>query len=205
MKKLISFGADGAAVNMGHRGGVIALLQREAGEYIIPIHCMPHRFVTEKIGYVAADIHAHLSHACVHTHPKLFVTAFPPLYFGFHRLELAILTLQKKEPMVCQVYDLLHLVWKTYHFSGKSKRELNQIGKELGVDVCTPSTVKGTRWIPHVHRALKVFLRHGADKDLATDHGQYSIVLQHMEHLAVAGTVEVQGRAKKVSFTQYIK
>lgn len=107
--------------------------------------------------------------------------------------------------MVCQVYDLLHLVWKTYHFSGKSKRELHQLGQELGVDVCTPSTVKGTRWIPHVHRALKVFLRHGADKDLATDHGQYSIVLQHMEHLAVAGSVEVQGWAKKVNFTQYMK
>lgn len=67
MKKLISFGADGASVNMGHRGGVITLLQREAGEYIIPIHYMPHRFVTGKNGYVVADIHAHLSHACVHT------------------------------------------------------------------------------------------------------------------------------------------
>lgn len=74
MKKMISFGADGASVNMGHRGGVIALLQREAGEYIIPIHCMPHRFVTGKNGYVVADIHAHLSHACVHTQPKLFVS-----------------------------------------------------------------------------------------------------------------------------------
>ncbi|XP_060777194.1 zinc finger protein 862-like isoform X1 [Neoarius graeffei] len=156
LAKLISFGADGASVNMGHRGGVIALLQREAGEHIIPIHCMP------------------------------------------HRLELAILTLQKKEPMVCQVYDLLHLVWKTYHFSGKSKRALHQLGQELGVKVCTPSTVKGTRWIPHVHRALKVFLRYGTDTDLATGHGQYSIVLQHMEHLAVAGSVEIQGRAKQV-------
>ncbi|XP_060760948.1 zinc finger protein 862-like [Neoarius graeffei] len=155
LAKLISFGADGASVNMGHRGGVIALLQREAGEHIIPIHCMP------------------------------------------HRLELAILTLQKKEPMVCQVYDLLHLVWKTYHFSGKSKRELHQLGQELGVKVCTPSTVKGTRWIPHVHRTLKVFLRYGTDTDLATGHGQYSIVLQHMEHLAVAGSVEIQGRAKQ--------
>lgn len=60
-----------------------------------------------------------------------------------HRLELAILTLQKKEAMVSQVYDLLHLIWKTYHFSGKSKRELCVLGQELGVDVCTPSTVKG--------------------------------------------------------------
>eukprot|EP00063_Salmo_salar_P039847 XP_014014682.1 PREDICTED: uncharacterized protein LOC106579367 isoform X2 [Salmo salar] len=244
MKKCISFGADGASINMGHRGGVIAHLQREAGGHIIPIHCMP------------------------------------------HRLELAILTIQKKEPKASVVYDLLNLIWKTYHFSGKSKRELYVLGQELGVDICTPSSVKGTRWIPHVHRALKVFLRHGQDKDLgwiphvhralkvflqhgqdkdlgwiphvhralkvflrhgqdkdlgwiphvhralkvflqhgqdkdlgwiphvhralkvflqhgqdkdlATDEGQYSVVLQHMEHLAVASTTaEVQGRAKK--------
>ncbi|KAM9415646.1 uncharacterized protein ACWYII_024397 isoform 1-T1 [Salvelinus alpinus] len=89
MKRGISFGADGASVNMGHRGGVIAHLQREAGGHIIPIHCMP-------------------------------------------------------------------------------------------------------------HRALKVFLWHGQDKDLATDEVQYSVVLQHMEHLAVASTTaEVQGWEKK--------
>eukprot|EP00063_Salmo_salar_P089714 XP_014064549.1 PREDICTED: uncharacterized protein LOC106609988 [Salmo salar] len=70
--------------------------------------------------------------------------------------------------------------------------------QELGVDICTPSSVKGTHWIPHVHRALKVFLRHGQDKDLATDEGQYSVVLQYMEYLAVASTTaEVQGQAKK--------
>ncbi|KAK0135633.1 Zinc finger protein 862 [Merluccius polli] len=159
MKKCISFGADGASVNMGHREGVIAHLQREAGRHIIPIHCMP------------------------------------------HRLELAILTIQKKEPKVSVVYDLLHLIWKTYHYSPKSKRELYALGQELGVDICKPSSVKGTRWIPHVHRALKVLLRHGLEKDLVTDDGQYSVVLQHMEHLAVASTAEVQGRAKMVSLT----
>ncbi|CAL8380737.1 unnamed protein product [Arctogadus glacialis] len=30
-------------------------------------------------------------------------------------LELAILNLQRNETMVAKVYDLLHLVWKTYH------------------------------------------------------------------------------------------
>lgn len=39
MKKSISFGADGSSINMGHHGGV------EAGRHIIPIHCMPHKFV----------------------------------------------------------------------------------------------------------------------------------------------------------------
>ena len=61
--------------------------------------------------------------------------------------------------------------------------------------------LKGTRWIPHIHRALKVFLHHGEGKDLASDPDQYSVVLQHMEHLAASQScsVEVQGRAKKVS------
>ena len=120
----------------------------------------------------------------------------------FHRLELAILTIQKKEPKVFVVYDLLNLIWKTYHFSGKSKRELYVFGQELGVDICTPSSVKATRWVPHIHRALKVLLRHGQDKDLAADEGQYSVGRQHMEQLAAASTTAGSSRAKKVSFTQ---
>ena len=120
----------------------------------------------------------------------------------FLRLELAILNLQKKEAKVAVVYDLLHLIWKTYHMSGKSKRELYALGEELGVNMCSPSGVKGTRWIPHIHRALKVFLRHGEGKNLANDHDQYSVVLQHMEHLSASESTsaEVQGRAKKVCF-----
>lgn len=41
--KCVAFGADGAAVNMGVHRGVIALLKRDMGNHVIPIHCMPHR------------------------------------------------------------------------------------------------------------------------------------------------------------------
>ncbi|XP_076121139.1 zinc finger protein 862 isoform X2 [Alosa pseudoharengus] len=141
---------------MGVHRGVIALLKRDVGNHVIPIHCMP------------------------------------------HRLELAILNLQRKDAMVTKVYDLLHLVWKTYHFSPKSRRELNTIGEELGVGICTPSSVKGTRWIPHVHRALNVLLRAGRGGNLATDSGQYAAIHHHMEHLASsAANADIQGRAKK--------
>lgn len=43
MERLVGFGADGASVNMVHRGGVIALLRDELGDHIIAFHCMPHR------------------------------------------------------------------------------------------------------------------------------------------------------------------
>lgn len=45
LRKYVSFSADGASVNMGTCGGVIAHMQSEAGSHIIAIHCMPHRFV----------------------------------------------------------------------------------------------------------------------------------------------------------------
>ncbi len=125
--------------------------------------------------------------------------------FFLDRLELAILNLQRKNPMVAKVYDLLHLVWKTYHFSEKSRRELNALGEQLGVGVCTPSSVKGTRWIPHMHRALSTLLKSEKNGDLAADSGQYAVTFHHMEHLATsAASADILGRAKMVSFIIYM-
>lgn len=62
--------------------------------------------------------------------------------------------------MIETVYDLLQLVWKTYHFSPKSKRELKAIGMELGCAIRTPSAVKTQRWLPHIYRALSLFFLH---------------------------------------------
>ena len=62
-----------------------------------------------------------------------------------HRLELAMLDVQKSVPMIENVYDLRQLIWKTYHFSPKSKRELKAIGMELGCAIRTPSAVKTQR------------------------------------------------------------
>ncbi|CAL8277025.1 unnamed protein product [Boreogadus saida] len=93
-----------------------------------------------------------------------------PIHCMPHRLEWAILNLQRNETMVAKFYDLLHLVWKTYHQSPKSRRELNLIGEELA-----------------------------KEGSLSTDSGQYSAVLRHMDHLASsAASAEIQGRAKKL-------
>ncbi|XP_016094174.1 zinc finger protein 862-like [Sinocyclocheilus grahami] len=109
-------GADGAAVNLGHKQGVISLVQAEAGNYIVPFHCMP------------------------------------------HKLDLALLSVQKENPMIGKVYNL-NMVWKTYHFSSKSMRELRVFGEDLGIRVNSPSGVKGTRWLSHVSRSLETLLK----------------------------------------------
>ncbi|XP_073715742.1 zinc finger protein 862-like [Misgurnus anguillicaudatus] len=149
-------GADGAAVNLGHKGGVIALLQADAGIFIIPYHCMP------------------------------------------HRLELGLLAVQWEIPMIGQMYDLLKLVWKTYHLSPKYMRELRELGTDMGVNVNAPSGVKGTRWLPNVSRSLAKFQKQGKDHGLQSP-GQFTAVYLHIDHLAgVTANVEIAGRAKKI-------
>ncbi|KAJ8376204.1 hypothetical protein SKAU_G00067840 [Synaphobranchus kaupii] len=159
LQKTVAMGADGAAVNLGRKGGVAAKLQEEAGKHIIPFHCMP------------------------------------------HRLELALLSAQKDSPCIGNVYNLLHWVWKTYHFSCKSRRELKSLGVELGVSVNNPSGVRGTRWLPHVSRSLDVLLKPGKKEGTLDDAGQHTVA--HMDHLAASSTnADIAGRAKKVKETR---
>jgi len=114
-------------------------------------------------------------------------------------LELALLSAQKDSPWVGNVYNLLHLIWKTYHFSSKSRRELKRLGVELNVLVNNPSGVKGTRWLPHVSRALDVLLKQEKEGSLE-DAGQYTTVYAHMDHLAASSmNADIAGRAKHVS------
>ncbi|XP_006817866.1 zinc finger protein 862-like [Saccoglossus kowalevskii] len=156
--KLIGFCADGAAVNLGRNRSVSTLLRDGVANYLVSIHCMP------------------------------------------HRLELAMLAVQKNVAMVRNVHDVLNMIWKTYHYSPKSYRELGSLAMELGVNVYTPKSVTGTRWAPHVERALRIFLStKQVDKNNPTSAGQYAAVLAHSEHLAsTTRNADIKGRATKV-------
>ncbi|XP_068720447.1 zinc finger protein 862-like [Montipora capricornis] len=56
-----------------------------------------------------------------------------------HRLELALLEMQRSCRQVEIIYEVLQMIWKTYHYSPKSTRELQAIGNELGVSVLKPT------------------------------------------------------------------
>lgn len=116
-----------------------------------------------------------------------------------HRLELAMLQLQKSCVSVEKVYNILYLIWKTYHFSPKSTRELKAVADTMGIGALKPGQVKGTRWLPHVSRALKSLIK-PPKGDPQHDPGQYAAVLQHMEHLASASkNPDITGRAKCIA------
>lgn len=102
--------------------------------------------------------------------------------------------------MIGKVYNLLNMVWKTYHFTSKSMRELRALGEDLGVKVNAPSGAKGTRWIPHVSRALDTLLKPGERGGSLQDPGQFTAVYVHMDHLASAlANTDIAGRAKKLT------
>lgn len=110
-----------------------------------------------------------------------------------------MLSVQRKIPMVDLVYNLLNMVWKTYHFSSKSMRELQAVGEELGVRVNVPGSVSGTRWLPHVNRALQTLLKPGGKDKHLQNPGQFTAVYYHMEHLtASSANADIAGRSRKV-------
>ena len=110
-----------------------------------------------------------------------------------------MLSVQRKISMVDHVYSLLNMVWKTYHFSCKSMRELRALGEELGVRVKVPGSVSGTRWLPHVNRALQTLLKPGGKDGHLQNPGQFTAVFYHMEHLTASSTnADIAGRSRKV-------
>lgn len=117
-----------------------------------------------------------------------------------HRLELALVEVQKSCHQVEVVYDVLQLIWKTYHYSPKgvepkSTRELKPLASELGVDVLKPTQVSGTRWLPHISRALNVLI-----KPVGDGSGHYTALLCHMDHVSIASkNTDIKGRAKFIS------
>ena len=100
-----------------------------------------------------------------------------------HKLELALLELQSSCKTVEDVYNILHLIWKMHHYSPKTVRALKSIEDELEINILKPMQFKGTHWLPHVSRALKVFVSHKSATE--SESGQYAAILMHMQDLSV--------------------
>ena len=69
-------------------------------------------------------------------------------------LELAAMDAIKDQDLMRRVTDLLSGLHKQYHYSPKAWRELRAVGEALEVKVWKPTNLGGTRWIPHLTRAL---------------------------------------------------
>ena len=107
-----------------------------------------------------------------------------------HKLELAILDAFKDESILTELKDLLQGIYKHYHYSPKALRELNELAQVLELSVLKPVSLLGTRWTPHLHRGLKVFLHN------------FAIIYTHFQNTAAQGngaSAVMQGRARKIT------
>ncbi len=102
-----------------------------------------------------------------------------------HRLEIGVLRALKENKHLKDVQDVLQKIHKHYHYSPKALRELRLIAESLEEKVLKPTRLSGTRWMPHISKALKTLLT------------SYSVLVAHFEHVGEArqATAEVQGRA----------
>ena len=77
-----------------------------------------------------------------------------------HRLELAVLDALKKKHFAVfgSIKSVLRLLYKHYHCSPKSLRELKSLAEAMDVKMLKPVSVDGIRWMPHFSRGLNILL-----------------------------------------------
>lgn len=105
-----------------------------------------------------------------------------------HNLELAILDGLKEDHLLSSIKEMLQSIYKHYHYSPKALRELKELAEAMEEKILKPGNLKGTRCVPHLHRALKVLLK------------DYKVIYGHFNNTVGAATssIEIQGRAKKI-------
>ena len=80
-----------------------------------------------------------------------------------HRLELAYKSALSNEALYSRLSDMLSALYAHYHKSPLNRSSLKAAYEELSIRGVLPSRVSGTRWMPHLLKALHAFItRHPA-------------------------------------------
>lgn len=104
-----------------------------------------------------------------------------------HRLELSFLDALKDEEQLNNVQEMLQGLYKHYHYSPKALRELKELAQVLDEKINKPVNLRGTRWPPHISRALTVMMK------------SFSVIYAHLKNTISENTssVEMRGKARK--------
>ena len=107
-----------------------------------------------------------------------------------HRLELAFADTVKAIKELEEAKSMLQGIWKHYHYSPKAVRELKELAETMQVRAYKAVKADGTRWVPHLKRALRVLLLKN-----------YYMVVTHLQHTSQArdSSTTMQGRASNYS------
>ena len=113
-----------------------------------------------------------------------------PIHCVAHNLELAFSDTLKCNETMMSIKELLNGCWKHYKYSPKALRELREMAEAMEIKVGKPTKASGTRWVPHLLRALTVLLQKN-----------FQAIVSHFEHTAEArdSSAEMQGRGRNLS------
>lgn len=104
-----------------------------------------------------------------------------------HKLELAFQDAAKDVVLFREAKELLQGLWKYYHYSPKAVRELKELAQSVGDRAYRTVKAGGSRWVPHLERALTVLLTKN-----------FQLIVLHFEHAVEArdSSKDMQGRAQ---------
>ncbi|XP_068756409.1 zinc finger protein 862-like [Montipora capricornis] len=117
-----------------------------------------------------------------------------PQVIGIHcvayNLELAFSDTLKSNETMMSIKELLNGCWKHYKYSPKALREQREMAEATEIKVGKPTKASGTRWVPHLLRALAVLLQKN-----------FPGIVSHFEHTAEArdSSAEMQGRGRNLA------
>ena len=107
------------------------------------------------------------------------------VYCIAYRLELAFADTVKAIPEQEEAKSMFQGIWKHYHYSPKAVRELKELAESTQVRAYKAVMADGTRWVPHLKRALDVLLSKN-----------YYTLVSHLQHKSQArdASITMQGR-----------
>ena len=122
----------------------------------------------------------------VFVHLKTDVPSLISIHCIAHKLELGFQDTIKDVKLFEDAKEMLKGIWKYYKYSCKAVREIKELADMMGERAYKAVKADGSRWIPHLERALKVFLTKN-----------YKLVVTHFQHASQAkdSSAKMQGRA----------
>lgn len=92
-----------------------------------------------------------------------------------HRLQPAVLDVSKDNSALETINNILKKLYKHYHISPKSTRELKEVASILEEKNVRPTRIGGTRWLPHSAKATEALVN------------GYRVLVTHFEEVKGAG------------------
>ncbi|XP_071486689.1 zinc finger protein 862-like [Diadema antillarum] len=110
-----------------------------------------------------------------------------------HRLELAFKDAMKKAPLCNNVNTLLQSLYLYYKYSSKNRSALKEAAEAVGAPIAIPTRVGGTRWLPHMERALKTLVK------------GYRALVTHLHQIEVQPGYTNDARAKAKGYLRLLE